>query len=284
MDGIRGIDIFNNHLYVSYMEKINQCYSINVLIGDLKNEEIKFEKFFEPSECLDERGDEPLAYAAGGGKIEITKDGTVYLSVGNFEAYSKSQDPKSIYGKIIKILGIQSYEIVSLGHRNPQGLSETNDSNYLISTEHGPWGGDEINLINKQEVLNFGWPLVSYGRHYEEIDNEKLKDIAPLKKPHKDYGFEEPIYWVDYSPFGISDIIINHFREESNSFFVGTLNKNHIYEITFTNGYKNISEINSIRSSNRLRDMTYDQKNKRYVVLFENPAILTTIERVQTDK
>ena len=81
-------------------------------------------------------------------------------------------------------------------------------------------------------------------------------------KPHKEYGFEEPIYWVDYSPFGISDIIINYFSEKNNSFYVGTLNRNYIYIITFSNDFKEVTEIKSISTSNRLRDMTYDQKNK----------------------
>tara|TARA_X000000368_G_scaffold409605_1_gene391836 strand:- start:33313 stop:34665 length:1353 start_codon:yes stop_codon:yes gene_type:complete len=284
MDGIRGIDVFNNSLYISYMEKTDGCYSIHVLVGDLNNKEIEFKKFFEPLDCIDPTEEEFFAAAAGGGKIEITKNGSVYLTVGNFEAYDKSQNIDSIFGKIIKIIDLHNYEIISIGHRNPQGLSEVRNSNFLISTEHGPWGGDEVNLINKEKILNFGWPQASYGRHYEEIDNQKLKDIAPLMKPHKEYGFEEPIYWVDYSPFGISDIIINYFSEKNNSFYLGTLNRNYIYKITFSNDFKEVTEIKSISTSNRLRDMTYDQKNKRYLVLYEQPPKLTVIEEIQKNE
>ena len=55
--------------------------------------------------------------------------------------------------------------VVSLGHRNPQGLDYSTDFDYLISTEHGPAGGDEVNLnIDTENIKNFGWPISSYGR------------------------------------------------------------------------------------------------------------------------
>ena len=58
-----------------------------------------------------------------------------------------------------------NYEIVSMGHRNPQGLY-FDKNNLILVTEHGPYGGDEINLIetnkiSKDEPLNYGWAVVS---------------------------------------------------------------------------------------------------------------------------
>jgi len=82
-----------------------------------------------------------------------------------------AQDGKSIYGKILKIKKREllknnndkiEYEIFSIGHRNPQGLVRINGK--IFSTEHGPQGGDEINLIKKNN--NYGWPLESYGTRY----------------------------------------------------------------------------------------------------------------------
>ena len=64
---------------------------------------------------------------------------------------------------------------------------------YFFSSEHGPKGGDEINLIRldkKDELQNFGYPVSSYGDHYDG----KFRDEAPLNKSHIKYGFIEPIF------------------------------------------------------------------------------------------
>ena len=58
-----------------------------------------------------------------------------------------------------------------MGHRNPQGLFFDKENNLILETEHGPMGGDEINLIevkkiNEKEIQNYGWPVVSAGEHY----------------------------------------------------------------------------------------------------------------------
>ena len=96
-----------------------------------------------------------------------------------------------------------------MGHRNPQGLIFDEDKNILISTEHGPRGGDEINIIKLEQNLipNYGWPIASYGEHYpvkeahgdtadESKNIEKYKKY-PLLKSHNINGFVEPIeYFV----------------------------------------------------------------------------------------
>ena len=58
---------------------------------------------------------------------------------------------------------------MSIGHRNSQGLFYDQNKNVIWSTDHGPEGGDEINIIIKpdQSYKNFGWPISSYGKHYE---------------------------------------------------------------------------------------------------------------------
>ena len=63
------------------------------------------------------------------------------------------------------------YEIISMGHRNPQGLYFDKQNEFILETEHGPNGGDEINLIEidkikDDEIQNFGWAIVSDGDHY----------------------------------------------------------------------------------------------------------------------
>ena len=79
------------------------------------------------------------------------------------------------------------------------------NQNAIISTEHGPKGGDEININRypSSKIMNFGYPISSYGEHYS--NDKYLYEEAPLYKSHKDYGFEEPVdYFVP--SIGISDV------------------------------------------------------------------------------
>ena len=85
--------------------------------------------------------------------------------------YREGIKPKIItfFGKVLSIdLRSKNYSILSMGHRNPQGITLDKESKYIITTEHGPMGGDEINIIdlNDKIVDNFGWPISSYGEHY----------------------------------------------------------------------------------------------------------------------
>ena len=269
IDGIRGIEIYEDFLYVSYMESVDNCYKINLLRGDLKQKKVLFKKHFDQDQCLDPKLNKPFTYGAGGGKIEIADD-QLYLTVGDFKVYTEAQNDSSIFGKTIKILSTSKYEIISKGHRNPQGLSITKDSKNLISTEHGPQRGDEINLLDLNQIKNFGWPQASYGVHYEDSYYETYKELAPLLQPHSDFGYEEPIYWINFSPFGISDIIPNYFNN-LNSYIVGSLNGGKLYFLEFNKDFANIININEINLNNRIRDIAYNQDSQSYAIILEEP-------------
>ena len=69
-------------------------------------------------------------------------------------------------------------------------MRETIKDNLLAVSDHGPYGGDEVDLVRlKKKYLNFGWPISSYGLHY----NRKFREDAPLYKSHEQYGFVEPL-------------------------------------------------------------------------------------------
>ena len=73
---------------------------------------------------------------------------------------------QNIYGKILEIkFNSNKSKIISIGHRNPQGFFYSEKYNFIISTEHGPRGGDEINKILSNK--NYGWPIVSLGEKYD---------------------------------------------------------------------------------------------------------------------
>ena len=99
-----------------------------------------------------------------------------------------------------------AYEIVSKGHRNVQGIFYDSQNDLIWSAEHGPQGGDEINLNQTigGEIENYGWPIVSYGWPYH-LDPEG-DEPNPYKQPHDAYGFIEP-FMVFTPSIGISNII-----------------------------------------------------------------------------
>jgi len=113
-----------------------------------------------------------------GSRIAFDNKGHVFFSVGDGGIRESAQDLTTHAGKIIRLnldgsvpadnpfvrhVDIRN-EIWSYGHRNPQGLFYDNSTHTLWSNEHGPKGGDEINLI--RPGANYGWPIVSYGKEY----------------------------------------------------------------------------------------------------------------------
>ena len=135
--------------------------------------ELNENKILLEGKCLP--NDEDIDFNGSGGAYFFEGE-DLYITIGIPTASGEkmamlAQDGKSIYGKILKIKKREllknnndkiEYEIFSIGHRNPQGLVRINGK--IFSTEHGPQGGDEINLIKKNN--NYGWPLESYGTRY----------------------------------------------------------------------------------------------------------------------
>ena len=191
--------IKNNKIYISYIKKLNdECYMNSILVSNFNLDKIHFEEFFVTNECT------PSYENTVGGNIVNYKDNKILMTIGDWHSYEKYQITKpqiinNIIGKIISIDELtKEYKILSMGHRNPQGLFYDNTNDIIFFSEHGPQGGDEININMNPEygkVKNYGWAISSYGDHYgfPEKNNEELYKVAPLHKSHKDYGFIEPL-------------------------------------------------------------------------------------------
>ena len=99
-----------------------------------------------------------------GCRISIS-GGMLYLSIGDRGNRDFSQDMTSHNGAVIRIAPEDgAAEIFTKGHRNPQGMAIHPASGAIWVNEHGPKGGDEINILREGE--NYGWPVVSHGREY----------------------------------------------------------------------------------------------------------------------
>ena len=173
------------------------CYTLRLIEAEFRQARVgPWATRFESQPCVPDR-----LTSLTGGRIAVLDPAHVLLTVGTFsideqENYDGWRE-ESDYGKILKLnRETWRYDIFSRGHRNPQGLLVLSDR--IWSTEHGPFGGDELNLIKPD--LDYGWPLVSYGRDYEQ------KSLAQGDTPGDHSGFEAPTYsWLP--SVGISNLI-----------------------------------------------------------------------------
>ena len=273
---IKDIFIFNNKVFVSYTEEIKEdCWNTSIIYGDMNYENIKFEKLFSPKECIHSTKniDNEFNALQSGGRIISFDDNHILLSVGDYRNRHLAQDIKSVNGKIIKVnIDNDNYEIISMGHRNPQGLYFDKENNFILETEHGPKGGDEINLIeiskiNKDEIQNYGWAISSAGEHYggkRKLLNKTKYEKYPLFKSHSEHGFIEPL--KSFVPsIGISEIV----KVGKNRYVVSSMGNKSLYFFEL-NKQKQIINLNRVEVFERVRDLRFN--NNQLFLFMEDTA------------
>ena len=281
---IRDLLILDNYIYLSITREIKKnifsyCYNTLILRAPLNSNYLKFSEFFSYPEC------QYKLNQSSGGRMFPFKKNNILFSVGEFlnERYKNktlSQNKNSIFGKIISVnKKTKNFDIISMGSRNPQGLYYDNTKDVIIHTEHGPRGGDEINInLNPDNVIieNYGWPISSYGEHYDG----KYRKHAPLNKSHVDFGFIEPIKYFTPS-IGISELIKipqSFNKKFTNDFFVSALGwklQMHegdlsIHHIRFNDTFTEIVFEDVIPIGERIRDMLYIKNNNAVLLLLES--------------
>ena len=273
---IKDLHIYENKIYVSFTEEIKEdCWNTSILIGELNYQNIFFKKLFSSKDCINSINniDNEFEIHQSGGRIIQYDVDNILFSIGDYRSRFLSQDKDSINGKIIKInLKTLNYDLFSMGHRNPQGLYFDKEKNLIFETEHGPKGGDEINLleinsINKENILNFGWPISSYGEHYgaKEFNKKKYKKY-PLYKSHSDYGFIEPLKSFQPS-IGISEIT----KISKNTYIVSSLKDRSLYFFGIDED-KKITSMERISLGERIRDLNF-KDNKLFLFLEDTASI-----------
>jgi len=198
-----------------YWNASDSCYTVRVSSIELTRAELdlavpddRWVTLFESTPCI------PLRLPADGkpffgglqigGRMAMVGTDTLLVTMGDHEfdgltaPIAYPQDTSTSYGKIFAIsLKNRRAEMISWGHRNPQGLAVGTDG-AIWSTEHGPKGGDELNRI--QRGRNYGWPVVTYGVQYTEF----AWPFNPRQGAHD--GYEEPLFaWVP--SIGVSSVL-----------------------------------------------------------------------------
>jgi len=265
------LDVFidNNTFYISIgfddIKKDSKkiCKNFSILRSNV-NSYFEFEKIFTNTKCAEHE-------IVGGRmqKILFEKKNYLIFSLSDIANDLDNSDPQlfdNFFGKI-NYINLENLEsgIFSLGHRNPQGLSVNN--NIILSTEHGPRGGDEINLIEKGK--NYGWPVASYGKAYF------TKDLT-YKNSHNKYGYKEPVFSF-LSAIGISELIKipNSFFNNTdleNTYLISSLFGRSLFLTNFDEKFTKVTFIEKIYIGERIRDLIYLEKNKIVLLSLENPT------------
>ena len=297
---IRDIEIHDNKIYFSVINKNkNNCYNLEIYNASLEQfDKLNFKIFYSIKECLIPEDFLEFNIGQSGGRI-IFADQSLLFSTGAFRSRVKPQDDKSFYGKIIKInLKTLDAKILSKGHRNIQGLTKFKD--IIVSTEHGPYGGDEVNvhknLLDTEKILNYGWPISSYGTHYPNVVQyhkakktySELIKIAPLKKSHKDFGFIEPIKYFAPGGIGISEIEfsnINFDPDFINDVFFGALRNNpskyaKLYHLKFNNDFEKVIYDDEITIRKRIRDIKIPLNDRNMFLMLESTPTLGILQKI----
>jgi hypothetical protein len=266
------IKIYKEKLYVSFITKKNTCQNFNISVASLKADVLKFDDFFSSDTCeVQIHAGRMVSYQHKGRNGLLVSTSNQKSDVVDAK-FHPSQEDSSIFGKILFFdLEKKNYTIFSKGHRNIQGLLVKDK--LILSTEHGPKGGDEINKILFGK--NYGWPIASYGKKY--FSNNFYKNS------HYSFGFEEPIF--SYVPsIGISEIIKipnQFYKNFEDNFLISSLNGKHVHRVKFSQNFDKVIFDEKIFIGSRIRDLKYDHSSNSILLALESNGEIGVLKRYE---
>lgn len=212
-----------------------------------------------------------------GSRIAFDGQGHLFLTSGERGARDSAQTLSNHFGKVIRLNDDGSVpqdnpfvntpgalpEIWSYGHRNPQGLLFDSQTRQLWDTEHGPMGGDELNLVEPGK--NYGWPVISYGINYDSTIITELTEKE---------GMEQPVrYWKpSIATCGLMKVAGSRYPEWKGNYMVGALAQMHVARVELADG-KYVGEERLLEKAGRVRCVAQDPEGYIYVAT-EGPGSL----------
>ena len=206
-----------------------------------------------------------------GSRVVFDNNGHLFYSSGDrFDTPENAQDLTNSHGKVHRIHddgripednpfvnepnAVKS--IWTLGNRNPQGLYYDTETNQLFGSEHGPQGGDELNLLEKGK--NYGWPVITYGINY---DGTEITDITEKE------GMEQPLtYYVpSIATAGMTRVTSDKYPEWQGDFLIGALAKMHINRVDMEGG-KALSQEVMFQDLGRVRQVAQSPDGYIYAI------------------
>lgn len=252
-------------LYAShnFYEKDQNCISFNIsktsfsINENTLKQNTGWETIFTADPCIFPEKNigfvNPFPGHMAGGKIVEYDDNTLLVSVGSFSTdpslfTSLPMDTLSSIGKILLINKTTGESrIFAKGFRNPQGLF-IDSSGTIWSTDHGPYGGDELNII--KENGNYGWPIVTYGINY------RREEWPHSLNQGRHENYDKPVFvWMPaIAPANISQIQGDKFSLWNRDLIIGGLTGRGLHRLRIENGNRVIYN-EMIRLGHRIRDL-----------------------------
>ena len=239
-------------------------------------------------------------------RIAFGHDGKIYMIIGapgftkRVGNASSGQNPGEHGGKVLRLnddgstppdnpfIGRPGFrpEIYALGIRNVGGLTPHPETGEFYATDHGPQGGDEINIISEsQPGLNYGWPVVTYGRAYTFDPKGERSGLPPpsIKPPTSAPGMEEPFlyYTPSIATSGIVFYTGDKFPLWKGNIFVGALRGTQLSRIALNRqGLESRRETLLADLGQRIRDVRQGPDGLLYLTTDEEDGAVLRIEPV----
>jgi glucose/arabinose dehydrogenase len=211
----------NRRVYLSYAEGVEKANGTAVFRARLEGS-----RLVEGERLLRVRPDKTTPQHYGGRLLAVEEDQLLVTTGDGFEHREAAQDWASELGKVLRIttdgdaVGVRRSDagrgdrVWTRGHRNPQGLAMDRQRNRIFLHEHGPRGGDEVNVLRARE--NYGWPAVTHGVDYSGAY------VSPFRQAP---GMRNPLWtWTpSIAPSGLAYYDGDRFPAWRDSLFAGAL-------------------------------------------------------------
>jgi len=224
-----------------------------------------------------------------GGRMVFGRDGMLFVALGENNRRPTAQDLDKLQGKIVRLAPDGSVpagnpfagradaraEIWTYGMRNPQGMALNPWTGELWEHEHGPRGGDEINIIHPGR--NYGWPLATYGINYSGF-------AIPEAKGESLPGMQGPLYWWKKSPAisGMAFYDSDRHPAWRDSLFIGALAEQELIRLQLKDG-KVVAEERLLRDLGaRIRDVRQGPDGEVYVLTDAGDGVLLRLSPATT--
>ena len=222
-----------------------------------------------------------------GSRLLFGRDGYLYITTGERGVRDRAQNLNDLAGKVLRVTddgqvpadnpfvgeaGVRP-EIYTYGNRNSQGLTLHPYTSQIWEAEHGPKGGDEINLLHPG--ANYGWPVITYGQSYAG---------APIGEGTSKPGMAQPLrYWVpSISPSGMTFYTGKKFPPWQGNLFLGALSSRALIrlELDGTNVVHEERLLEDLKE--RIRDVRQGPDGHLYILTDASNGALLRLDPVQT--
>ncbi len=278
----------NRWIYLSFAKAVGESSNTSIVRGRFENDRL--------TNVVEIFSAQAVGFGHYGGKIVFDDDGYLFLTLGDRQAPSRgdltihpAQDLSNHQGVIVRLNDDGSVpsdnpfvgrddvlpEIWSYGHRSPQGLAIHPETGDLWETEHGPQGGDELNLI--EPGINYGWPVIGRGLNYGAIG-------SPIHDAIGQEGMTQPThFWVpSIATSGLMIYTGDKFPMWYGSIFAGGLVGEQLARLHMNDDYRQvIVEETLAYGMGRVRDVRQGIDGYIYLAISDREGAETAVVRLE---